>query len=216
MNSCSSWAAVKGRCLRAATPVFFLLFCLTKSSLCADPVPFAVLHSFDGASGITPLSGLVHGVDGNFYGTTESGGTANRGTIYKITPAGTLNTLYGLADGTLGKNPVAKLALGADGNFYGTASLGGGNSEVVSYKVTPAGFYSVVYAFMRGTGGHPMEGLTLGTDGNFYGVLPFGDASSGLVFQVTPAGAYADLHTLTGADGVMPSGDLALGPDGNF
>ena len=53
-------------------------------------------------------SGLVQASDGNFYGTTAQGGTFNHGTVYKITPSGTLTTLYnfcsqsGCTDGLAG------------------------------------------------------------------------------------------------------------------
>ena len=32
--------------------------------------------------------------DGNFYGTTSSGGATTMATVFKITPSGTLTTLY--------------------------------------------------------------------------------------------------------------------------
>ena len=78
-----------------------------------------------------PHAGLVQATDGNFYGTTEYGGTSGNcgadrcGTIFKITPAGTLTTLHSF-DGTDGAAPYGALIQATDGNFYGTTE--GGNS----------------------------------------------------------------------------------------
>ena len=86
------------------------------------------LHSFTGSSGegASPLAGLVQGSDGNFYGTTALGGTHYLGTLFKITPAGSLTTLYSLSGSPgEGASPVAALVQGSDGNFYGTTGLGG-------------------------------------------------------------------------------------------
>ncbi len=82
----------------------------------------------------------MQGSDGNFYGTTSSGGSNNDGTVFKITPGGTLTTLYSFS-GNDGLEPVASLVQGSDGNFYGTTlngigSKGRGGSV---FKITPSG-----------------------------------------------------------------------------
>src|ERR1700690_696582 len=88
------------------------------------------LVSFDGSNGLEPLASLIQGADGNFYGTTYGGGTNDEGTVFKITPAGSLTTLYsfcsqaGCVDGAV---PIAGLVQGSDGNFYGTTAEGGEN-----------------------------------------------------------------------------------------
>ena len=113
---------------------------------------FATLHSFGGADGGNP-GGLVQATDGNFYGTTELGGanfcilnglfTNGCGTIFKITPTGTLTTLYSFCaqngtECTDGYYPNAGLVRATDGNFYGTTALGGANGGGTVFKVTPA------------------------------------------------------------------------------
>jgi uncharacterized repeat protein (TIGR03803 family) len=95
------------------------------------------LHSFDGKDGWGPIAGLVQATDGNLYGKT-SGGGANvyYGTVFKITPSGTLTTLYsfcsksGCTDGSEYQNQYADgggLVQATDGNFYGTTLSGGAN-----------------------------------------------------------------------------------------
>jgi uncharacterized repeat protein (TIGR03803 family) len=75
----------------------------------------------DCLDGSSPYAGLVKGSDGNFYGTTQDGGTNDWGTVYKITPQGTLTTLHDFCsrpDCADGWDPSAGLVQGSDGNFY--------------------------------------------------------------------------------------------------
>ena len=79
------------------------------------------LHFFNHADGASPEGGLIQGRDGNLYGTTEVGGAAEFGTIFRIDTAGTtLTTLDSFRGGTDGANPWAALLQASDGSFYGT------------------------------------------------------------------------------------------------
>src|SRR5690242_3025407 len=103
-----------------------------------------VLHSFDNTNGGKPNSGLTLGTDGNFYGTTPSGGNG-WGTIFRITPTGAytlMHSLNGFSDGT---TPNAPPVQGLDGNLYGLA--GDGNNSVFGtfYRMTPSGVFTVLY-----------------------------------------------------------------------
>jgi uncharacterized repeat protein (TIGR03803 family) len=89
------------------------------------------LHSFDQTDGDNPISNLVQGTDGNFYGTAAYGGTHGGGTAFKITPRGKLTTLQNF-DGTDGADLYAGLAQGTNGKFYG-ATFGGGSSTACKY-----------------------------------------------------------------------------------
>jgi len=83
------------------------------------------LYSFIGANdGANPEAGLVQGRDGNFYGTTTTGGTNNLSTLFKISTNGTLTSLCSFQGGYYGEKPYAALVQGRDGNFYGTTTGG--------------------------------------------------------------------------------------------
>jgi uncharacterized repeat protein (TIGR03803 family) len=181
-----------------------------------------VLHSFGGGGdGIVPFVGLVQGSDGNFYGTTGFGGSANRGTVFKITPAGVETVLHSFGSGTDGQILGAALIQGSDGNFYGVTQNGGTAASGTVFKITPLGVETVLYSFGSGgatDGTFPLGGLIQGSDGNFYGTTgSVGTQNTGTVFRITPAGVETILHTFgSGTDGAIPEGQLIQGSDGNF
>jgi uncharacterized repeat protein (TIGR03803 family) len=86
------------------------------------------LHSFEQTDGDNPVSNLVEGSDGNFYGTASYGGThPNFGTIFKITSTGTFTTLHNF-DSTVGSYPYAGLIQATNGKFYGATYAGGSST----------------------------------------------------------------------------------------
>jgi uncharacterized repeat protein (TIGR03803 family) len=122
---------------------------------------------------------------------------------------------------TNGKAPLAALAQGTDGNFYGTTGYGGASNAGTVFKVTPNGVLTSLYSFCSLTscadGGLPQAGLMLGTDGNFYGTTSQGGAySDGTVFRVTPEGQLTTLHSFDGADGQYPQAGLVQATNGKF
>ena len=60
------------------------------------------LVNFNGSNGKDPVAPLILARDGNFYGTTENGGALNRGSVFQLTPSGTLTTLYSFTNGSDG------------------------------------------------------------------------------------------------------------------
>ena len=154
------------------------------------------LYSFGGypTDGGTPEAGLVQGSDGNFYGTTASGGVAanNDGTIFRISPSGSYTILYSFV-GYLnydGVTPWAGLVQGSDGNFYGTTLYGGTNDQGTVFQISPSGSYTNLYSFVGypTDGGYPAtgNGLVQGSDGSFYGTTSEGGTNSfGAVFKLT-------------------------------
>src|SRR6267378_3149959 len=145
-----------------------------------------VLAAFGPAGPQNPQAPLIQGTDGNFYGTTANGGAFSAGTVFQLTPAGTLTVLHEFAGGTDGAAPVAGLIQAADGNFYGTTSQGGASNAGTVFQLTPAGTLTVLHEFAGGTdGAAPVAGLIQAADGNFYGTTTQGGASNaGTVFQL--------------------------------
>jgi uncharacterized repeat protein (TIGR03803 family) len=142
--------------------------------------------------GSNPVAGLVQGTDGNFYGTTETGGGNGScgggcGTVFRITPAGKLTTLHAF-DSTDGSWPTAGLVKGTDGNLYGTTELGGASqSGGTAFRITPAGTLTTLYSFCLKSnctdGRSPTGGLVQATNGKFYGTTQVGGIENvGTVF----------------------------------
>jgi uncharacterized repeat protein (TIGR03803 family) len=196
------------------------------------------LSSFDYTDGSNPEAGLVQGTNGDFYGTTVGGGANfDHGTVFRITPSGTLNTLYSFCPKTNcphGAHPSAGLVQGANGDFYGTTFVGGAGGDCPAddgcgtvFKITPSGVLTTLYNFCSQGGNNctdgefPQAALTQGTDGNLYGTTLGGGANSGgTVFSITPSGALTTLYsfcTLSGCtDGELPYAALIQDTNGTF
>ena len=181
-------------------------------------------HSFNGfmGEGAIPTAGLVQGNDGNFYGTTASGGAHYRGTVFKITSLGILTTLHSFGDSSGdGAGPAAGLVQGSDGNFYGTTASGGTSYQGTVFRITPAGAVTVLHSFSASTteGATPVARMVQGSDGNFYGTTAIGGMHyQGTVFNIDSTGNFTTLHSFSGSpnEGAGPLAGLALGSDGNF
>jgi uncharacterized repeat protein (TIGR03803 family) len=209
MNRFEPWSFVR---------IAFLL-CLATATASAQTV--TTLLTFDLTNGGEPFAGLVQGFDGNLYGTTAVGGTSEKcsqgcGTIFKITSAGKLTTLHSFDDAD-GSGPENGLIQGSDGNFYGTAYLGGANGDGSVFKITSSGKFTLLHSFDHTDGRNPASALVQGTDGNFYGTTNFGGVNDeGSVFKITSAGNLTTLHSFDGTDGFIPNGTLMQATNGDL
>ncbi len=179
--------------------------------------------------------GLVQATDGNFYGTTEEGGANGQGTVFKVTPIGTLTTLYSFCSQSAcadGAEPSAGLVQATDGNFFGTTQFGGANNNSICYsfgcgsvfQITPAGALTTLYSFCSQSGctdgANPSAGLVQATDGNFYGTTYNGGTSTacsppcGNVFEISPGGTLQTLHSFDYSDGAFPKAGCFRPPTG--
>ena len=183
----------------------------------------AVLYSFPGGEGgAYPLATLLEANDGNFYGTTHEGGESNNGTIFRMTPDGTVTILHRFTNGptSAGRSPASRLIQGSDGNIYGATTQGpgiyggyGGSGTV--FRMTPIGDVAVIGTFSRSP-----TGIIQASDGNFYVSISIGDTAElepkGKIVRMTPAGSSTVLHTFVdNSEGHTPSA-LTEAADGNL
>jgi uncharacterized repeat protein (TIGR03803 family) len=161
------------------------------------------------ADGAYPVAGLVQATNGDFYGTTEGGSyppacTYSCGTVFKITPSGTLTTLHtfctasGCPDGYY---PTAALVQATNGDLYGTADNGGADAGGTVFRMTLGGALTTLYSFCARTnctdGNQPIAGLVQATNGDLYGTTYGGGAYGyGSMFEITPSGALRTVYSL--------------------
>lgn len=182
------------------------------------------------ADGSNPHGALIQASNGNFYGTTSNGATGY-GTVFKITPSGTLTTLYtfcsqsGCIDG---EHPFAGLIQAADGNLYATTKEGGTNAGGTVFRITLAGTLTTLYNFCSQSGcadGEFPEGLLVqGTDGNLYGTTYQGGSTSnsncpvgcGVIFSISTGGTYNTTIAYDYTNGGFPISGLVQETNGTF
>ena len=179
-------------------------------------------------------AGLVLGTDGNFYGATSAGGgNIIGGTIFKMTRAGAVTTLYsfcslpGCADGA----QPGGLMEANDGNLYGVATFGGASSNSGTvFRLTRQGKFSTIYTFCAQNpncpdGARPTGVLvdTNNPNASLFGTTQWGGtgaAHGGTVFQMTYNGALTTVHSFCQkpgcSDGATPFAGVFQGTDGNL
>jgi uncharacterized repeat protein (TIGR03803 family) len=163
------------------------------------------LHSFNGTNdGANPVGQLTR-ANGLFYGTASVGGTNGGGTVFTITAGGAFNVLYSFTGGSDGANPAAGLALGSDGNFYGTTYAGGPNGDGGIFKITPQAVLTPLYLFMGGDdGSSSFAMLVQGNNGDFYGTTQYGGSDGdGVVFDISPISTSLVLTSITQSSGTI-------------
>jgi uncharacterized repeat protein (TIGR03803 family) len=201
-----------------------------------DYSPVITLASFSGydGDGAFPEGGLVQATNGDLYGTTLEGGAKTGcgggcGTVFKITPSGTLTTLYsfcsqsGCPDGFY---PGAGLVQATNGDLYGTTEYGGANGYGTVFRIAPSGTLTTLYSFCSQSGctdgSNPYAGLVQAANGDLYGTTEAGGANvvGGTVFKITPGGALTTLYSFCSqsgcTDGIGPVAALVQATNGDL
>ena len=194
------------------------------------------LYSFSGFPDAgDPYASVAIG-SGALYGTTFSGGTANAGTVFSLTPPGspgaawTENVLYSFTDNT-GAFPSGSVAPGSGGVLYGTVQLGGNRACLAGcgavFSLAPGGAWTetVLYNLRAASGGNPYAGVTIGNGGVLYGTAFDGGTGTctggcGVLFSLTPPVSPGSgwtetvLHRFQGADGANPAAGVTISKSG--
>lgn len=192
-----------------------------------------VLYSFRGGSdGEFPKAGLVADNSGDLYGTTEGGGAAAAGTVFRLTPTETETVLYSFQGGSDGEFPEAGLIADSSGNLYGTTTAGGGEGRYCKggscgtiFKLGMNGTEAVLHSFHhpKKEGDQPYAGLIFDSSGNLYGTTLYGGNrycldGCGAVFRLAPDGTESLLHKFTdrSGDGASPAAGIIADTAGNL
>ena len=212
---------------RLSKPHFFVIVlagCLAAARIQGAPA-FTTLLSFNGTNGANPAAGLVQGADGNFYGTAPNGGPNSNGTVFAISPDGSIFTnFYSFTGGTNGAGPVGGLIVGTDGNFYGTTFSGGASNAGTVFQISPNGTLTQLAQLSVTNGANPDVALVQAPDGSFYGGTKYGGpypnttqggTGYGSIFRVATNGALTTPVLFDSTNGANPTA-LVLAGDGNF
>jgi uncharacterized repeat protein (TIGR03803 family) len=177
-----------------------------------------ILHRFSGTpDGAIPVGGLILDSAGNLYGTTEMGGTAGAGTVFKVNASGAETVLYSFGGTSDGGYPQASLVRDTAGNLYGTTSNGGPGGFGTVFRLDSSGHETVLYSFSGGSdGSNPMARLLRGPNGDLFGTTFLGGTyGGGTVFKVDANGNESVLHAFNN-DGAYPESPLVRDSQGDM
>ncbi len=187
-----------------------------------------ILYRFTGADdGGDPYAPVILDAAGNIYGTTQAGGSADMGTVFKLARSGSgwnESVLYSFTGTPDGAQPETGLLLDAAGNLYGTTADGGdfGSGTVFQLVSSGSGWTeNILHSFANVDGYSPYGGLISDRAGNIYGTTTYSLIGNGTVFELTPSGDqwnFTTLYYLTSGDpgASGPVGALLLDSHGNL
>ena len=178
----------------------------TLPSLRAETTLKTVASFTTTANGIYPLSTLIQGSDGNFYGTTVHGGISQQGVIYQMTPQGKLKTLarFGGPD-TVGT--ASTLTEGSNGSFYGISEYGGAFGKGTVFKLSLDGQLTCLHSFDGKLGINPTVALVRGNGATLYGAI------GATIYKITSAGVLTAFASMPDGSGIT---DLVRTSEGSF
>ena len=189
-----------------------LVFCmvLVAAAVLAQAQTYKVLYTFGNVSldPTVPYGAIAQGRDGSLYTTSMGGGVGNVGTVFNVSPSGTMTLVFSF-NYAPGNDPLSGVTLGSDGNYYGTTKLNG-EGPGTAWQVTPTGTGTALHYFGNsGDGACPWAGPIEGTDGNYYGttttVCGFGSLST--IYKLTSTGTLTTLYTFTDGSNLTAATD---------
>jgi MYXO-CTERM domain-containing protein len=197
-----------------------------------DGSEFQVLHVFSATTtqsgstvatnedGGAPVAGLIDGGDGFLYGTTNRGGANGAGTIFSMTPDGTLLTMHDFLPDD-GAQPQGGLLLASDGSrLYGTTFSGGTTSAGASsslgtiFSIAPDGSgFTKLYSFDGTNGSNGVGRMVQLSATEFVGTAANGGScGGGTIFRLSLSGATIPGDNTCGNTGGGSGGGGALAP----
>jgi uncharacterized repeat protein (TIGR03803 family) len=165
-----------------------------------DTGDFTPLHTFDGADGVFPSSGLIEPIEGELWGTTLGGGTLfctlGCGTVYRMHFDGGHTIMHSTDDPDVeGGHPSGPIVLASDGDIYGTTADEGADDNGTFYRITTNGNWTTIVSLPDGYASS--NGLIRASNGDFIGTTFFDGAfDRGSVFRLSPTGEAVTLHSL--------------------
>jgi uncharacterized repeat protein (TIGR03803 family) len=210
-----------GTTARGGNANYGTVFRLTTNGVLTTLWSFGNTNSaYPTTNGAYPTSGLLQARDGNFYGTTAAGGNAyGDGTVFRLTPNGTVTTLTNFGPPN-GSTPSGALIEASDGYLYGTTVYGGSDDAGTIFRLMTNGDLTTLYHSFITNGAFPYGGMIQASDGNFYGTTRNTTSSGngyGTVFLFATNGVLTTLATfdLFNTGGTIYSG-LVQADDGNL
>ncbi len=203
-------------------------------SYASTPITVA---SFNGSNG---ASSLIADANGDLFGTTYQGGANNDGAVFEIVNNGTVaapsyastpTTLASFYGGGTGSNPNGSLIADANGDLFGTTSVGGANNGGTVFEIakTTTGYASAPPSSPASTAAaryDPRGSLIADANGDLFGTTEYGGATGyGRVFEIVNNGSlsapsYASTPTILVSfnwnNGGNPYGGLIADADGDL
>ena len=179
-----------------------------------------VIYSFlEYPNGGNPYAPLTRDAEGNLYGTTNQGGQANAGVVFKLDATGAYSILHSFRGGSDGANPYSGVLHSSTGALYGTTYQGGASNAGTVYEIGSSGHAKILYSFTGGAdGGNPYAGIIADSSGNLYGTTYRGGAANlGVVYTLARSGLETVLHSFAGVpDGANPYAGVISDSSGNL
>jgi uncharacterized repeat protein (TIGR03803 family) len=177
------------------------------------------LASFTGANGASPSGGLTLTADGNLYGTTTAGGSANDGTIFELAKGSHTIKTRATFTGPNGADPATTLTLDASGDFFGTTRSGGSANDGTAFEL-PKGTHTIkTLVSFTAPSEFPTTALLLDKQGNLYGATAGSSdgTTPGTLFELLKnKHTLKTLATFSPDAGSAPSGPLVMDAAGNL